>query len=229
VAAFTAIVAILTGNFDKTDWRVIATSLGFTVFSALAASGAALRLRDSEGLRMLGLATMAFSAGAFLLLLVALWSEGDPDLWRWFGSVALVALACSHASLVSRARRSSDSPAVQSLAGVSMALGAWDAFLGVLAVSGAIDQLGHGFGQLMAVLVILLLLATGLTPILRRLQRSEAPASSPPAPSASEPLALEVLAAADRIDALNRHPGSRAPEIRRECERLRELARSHHS
>jgi hypothetical protein len=36
-----------------------------------------------------------------------------------------------------------------------------------------------------------------------------------------------VIAAADRLDALNADPGNRAPEIRRELQRLRELARSH--
>jgi hypothetical protein len=36
-----------------------------------------------------------------------------------------------------------------------------------------------------------------------------------------------LLAAADRIEALNGDPGNRAPDIRRECERLRELVRSH--
>ena len=40
-------------------------------------------------------------------------------------------------------------------------------------------------------------------------------------------LATEVRAAADRIEALNADPGNRAPDIRRECERLRGLARSY--
>ncbi|HWT26193.1 MAG TPA: hypothetical protein VN213_21980, partial [Solirubrobacteraceae bacterium] len=39
VAALVAIGAILTGGFDETDGRVIATSLGFAVFSATAAAG----------------------------------------------------------------------------------------------------------------------------------------------------------------------------------------------
>ncbi len=241
VAAITAIAAIMTGDFDDTDWRVIGTSLGFAVFSATAASGASLRFRDSGNLRALGVATMALSAVAFVLLLVAVWNDGADNEWRWFGSVALGALACSHVSLVSGALRSTDGPTVRTLSTASMALGLSDAFFGVLAVSRAVEEVEEGLGQMMAVLVILLLLTTALPPILRRLQRTGLAADSSargPAPSAGTPpsscpapapmtLATEILAAADRIEALNGDPGNRAPEIRRECERLRELARSY--
>lgn len=241
VAAITAIAAIMTGDFDDTDSRVIGTSLGFAVFSATAASGASLRFRDSENLRALGIATMALSAVAFVLLLVAVWNDGADDVWRWFGSVALGTLACSHVSLVSGALRNTDGPTVRTLSRASMGLGLSDAFLGILAVSGAIEEVEEGFGQMVAVLVILLLLTTALPPILRRLQRTGLAADSSaegPAPSAEMApslrparapmtLATEILAAADRIEALNGDPGNRAPEIRRECERLRELARSY--
>lgn len=241
VAALTAIGAILSGDFDETDGRVIATSLGFAIFSATAASGASLRFRGSENLRTLGLATVALAAVSFLLLVVALWSDGDDQAWRWFGCTALAALACSHASLVSGALRISDTPAMRALAAASVVLGIIDSFFGILAISGAVDDVEEGFGQLMAVLVILLLLTTALPPILRRLQRPAGAVSSPAgrASTAAKPttpsspavaaglLVVEVLAAADRIEALNRDAGNRAPEIRRECERLRELARLH--
>lgn len=96
--------------------------------------------------------------------------------------------------------------------------------------------------------MVLLLLSTALPPILRRLQGPlagstprlhEAPAATTPTRStsttrpdradrslASLPLAAEVLASADRIDALNGDAGNHTSEIRRECERLRALARS---
>ena len=241
VAALTAVCAILSGDFDETDARVIATSLGFAVFSATAASGASLRFRDSKELRALGLATIAVSAVSFSLWLVAIWSDGDENAWRWFGSMALATFACSHASIVSGALRGTDAPMVQLVAMASIALGVVDSTFGILAVSGAVDEVAEGLAKLMAVLVILLLLTTVLPPILRRLQRPavEAPlsgAGAPPAAHAiaasapvSTPLRLaeEVLAAADRIETLNADPGNRAPEIRRECERLRELARSY--
>jgi peptidoglycan/LPS O-acetylase OafA/YrhL len=225
VAALTAIAAILSGDFDETDGRVIGSSLGFAIFSATAASGASLRFRESESLRALGLAAMAFSAVSFLLLLVAMWIEADDNAWQWFGCAALAALACSHASVVSAAMRTSDSPTVQTLATTSIALGVVDSFFGILAFSGAVDDVDQGVGELIGVLVILLVLTTALAPILRRLER---PATTPSRPAeAPRGLAAEVAAAADRIEALNGDPGNRAPDIRRECERLRELARSH--
>jgi hypothetical protein len=223
VAALVAIGAILTGGFDETDGRVIATSLGFAVCSATAASGATLRFRASAALRTLGAATGALSAAAFVFLVVALWS-GEDDTWRWFGCVALAALACSHASLVAGALRASDTPSVRALAKASIALGVVDASCGILAVAGTLDDVDESLGKLVAVLVVLLLLTTALPPILRRVQRA---AASPGDAAARVDLAAEVLAAAERIDALNADPGNRAAEIRRECDRLRELARAH--
>ena len=221
VAALTAIAAVVTGDFDQTDGRVIASSLGFAVFSATAASGASLRQRGSERLRALGLAAVTLSAAGFLLMLAALWDDNSEDTWRWFGCTGLAALACSHASLVSGAMRASDRRTVRALGRTSIALGVLDACIGVLAVSGAADEVDGAYGQLLAVLVILLLLSTALPPVLRRLERAAVPAAP------AGPLAAQVLAAADRIEALNGDPGNRASEIRRECERLRELARSH--
>jgi hypothetical protein len=93
----------------------------------------------------------------------------------------------------------------------------------------------RGVVDLIAVTVILLVLTTALQPIVRRIAasspaRDAAPLSVAPAGSGRsepQPFAAEVLAAADRIDALNGDPGNRAPEIRREVERLRELVRNH--
>ncbi len=234
VAAGTAIVAILSGEFDDTDLRVIATSVGFAIFSATAASGASLRFRRSENLRTLGLGTVAVSAASFLVLLVGLWIDDDSDeVWRWFGSLAVAALASSHASLVSGARRDADSPSVRTVASASIGLAVVDALSGILAISGAVDDIEEGWAQLMAVFVILLLLTTALTPILRHLQRpgstagERAPVATGAHRATPSALASEVLATADRIEALNADPGNRGADIRRECERLRELARSH--
>ena len=218
--------ALLSGEFDETDGRTIGTSLGFAVFSATAAAGASLRFRASETLRALGLATMVLSACSFLLLVAAIWNDGSDDIWRWFGAAGVAALAGSHASLVSGARRSTDSRAVDLLGSLSIVLAVVDAGIGIVAISGAVDDVDEGFGQLAAALVILLLLATALAPILRRLQPVP-PATASQAPPRSMPLPLEVAAVADRIESLTALPGSHAPEIRRECERLRELARTY--
>ena len=229
VAALTAIGAILGGDFDEMDVRVIATSLGFAVFSATAASGASLRWRASRRLRTLGWVTVGLSVSSFTVLLVALWNDGEDLVWCWFGYATLAALACSHASLVAGALRAGDTLVIRAVAGVSMVLAAVDSSCGVLAVSGAVGDVGDSFGKVMAALVVALLLTSALPPILRRLHRPAQAATAPGSrrPSAPRLLAAEVLAVADRIDALNAEPGNCSSEIRHECARLRELASAH--
>jgi hypothetical protein len=226
VAALIAIGAILNGRFDETDGRAIATSLGFAVFSATGAAGAGLRLRPGGNLRSLGQATIACSAAAFMLLLAALWidrSNGEA-LWEWWGAATLAAFACSHAALMGGSFRPTDSPAVRSLGVTSIALAVVDSSIGILAIAGAFDRIEAGWAQLVGVLVVLLLLTTALTPILRRLQRATATVAAAATPA---PFATEVIASADRLEALNADPGNCAPEIRREIERLRALAQSY--
>ena len=235
VAALTAIAAVVSGDFDDTEVEVLLTSLGFAVFSGTTAPGASLRLRPSPALRALGAATIAFSIASFVLLVFALWTDDHETLWRSFGCAALVAFACSHASLVSAARRPDDGSAIRALCTASIGLGALDAFFGVLAASGAVDQVDTSFVEFVAVLVILLVLTTALQPIARRIGSPSADgrwattAALPEAPASvsRHPFAAEVLATADRIDALNGDPGNRASEISREVARLRELVRTY--
>ena len=240
VAAATAIFAILSDSFDDTDWRVIGMSLGFAVFSSTGASGATLRVRTSESLRTLGLVTMGLSALAFLLLVVALWSDDSESAWQWWGVTGLAAFSASHGSLVQGARRDTDSEAIRVIATASIVFSVLDSGVGMLAIAEAFEDVDEGFARFVGVVVILLVLTTALPPIMRRLQRPGEPAAAPAAPARAEradtvegrapapaPLASEVITAVDRILALNSDPGNRAPEIRRECERLRELARSY--
>jgi hypothetical protein len=229
IAAFTAIVAILSGEFDEDDWRVIGASLGFGVFSALGASGASLRLRASERLRALGLATLLLAAASYVVLLAALFvGDDDEGSWQLFGILSLGAFSASHACVVVGAMRDTDGAAVRSIAITSIVLSVVDSGIGILAIAGTFENMDdpEAFVRFVAVLVVLLLLTTALPPIMRRLQTQ--PAATPAEPSqAPAPLATEVIAVVDRIEALNADPGNNAPLIRRECERLRELARGY--
>ena len=110
LAALVAVGALLTGSFDDTDWRVVATSLGFSVFTSTTAAGAALRLRAAARARALGGAAVVTSVAAYVLLVAALWIEDAEGLWRAFGIAGLGALWSSHASLVVRALRPADPP-----------------------------------------------------------------------------------------------------------------------
>lgn len=224
VAAFTAIVAIMSGDFDDTDGRVIATSVVFGISAAVAGSGAALRYRDSALLRTLGIATIGLTAASFLLFVFALWDEEQTEnAWRWFGCVGFATLAASHASLVLGGLRMTDTRTVRTLAETSIVLAVVDATVAILVVADAVRDVDEDAAKVVAVLVVLLVLTSALQPILRRLQRAPESAHA----TTRGVLAAEVLAAADRIEALNADPAVRSAEIRRECERLRELARTY--
>jgi hypothetical protein len=227
IAAVTAITALLAGHFDETEWRVILSSLGFAMASAVAASGAGQRLRASGRLRNLGTATAALAGVAFVLLLAGLWTDdwGSEGIWRAFGCASILAIAGSHACVVLGARRRSDTDAVNLLVAGSLVLAGIDTFGGLLPVAGVIDEVGEAGAKFFGATLVLLLLTTLLQPLIRRLQPTRGAAAAPRR-DALELLTEEVATIADRIDELARGPALRTPEIRREAERLRDLARS---
>jgi hypothetical protein len=101
VAAAVAVLAVLTGSFSDTDWRVIGSSVGFGIASATGSAGAAARLRPSGRMRVLGTGTLIASAVAFALLLAGLWIDDDSEgLWRAFGSFAVVGFGGAHACMM---------------------------------------------------------------------------------------------------------------------------------
>ncbi|MDX6656720.1 MAG: hypothetical protein QOH62_1513 [Solirubrobacteraceae bacterium] len=228
VAAAVAIVALLSGSFDDTDWRVVGTSLGFSVFTSTGAAGLALRLRDTTSARALGTTSAAASAIAFVLLVGSLWTDGSEDLWRAFGTVAVLALWSAHASLVLRSARPTDSATIRSMCAVSIATLGIDATVGALAILGALDGTDvESAARVLAALIVIGLLSTALPPLLRRLQSSAQLAVAPAAATAfgaprstRNRLEQGVAEVADRLGAMNLPPDARA-----EVARLRELVR----
>jgi MFS family permease len=227
VAALTAIAALLAGDFGDTEWRVILSSLGFAIASAVAASGATQRIRASGRLRDLGTATAVLAGIAFALLLAGLWTDdwGTEGIWRSFGCASVLAIAGSHACVVLGARRRSDSHAVDLLVTSSLVLAAIDTFGGLLPITGMVDEVGEAGAKFFGVTLVLLLLTTLLQPVMRRLGPSPS-ATGGPRREGLELLAEEVATIAERIEDLARGPALRTPEIRAEAERLRKLARS---
>ena len=230
LAAATAILALVSGSFDDTDVRVILTSLGFSLFSATAAAGSALRLVGRGLERDLGVATVAVSAVAYVLALGLIWIDPDGNgLWRVFGAAGVVALCGSHASLVLKGRRAADGPALTALVGVSLATSVIDTLLALVPIAGLYEDVSETHLRIVAVLVVVLLLTSVLPPIVRRLRGPAAP----PAPADPfgrtfrrartpvESIVAELHAAADRLEA-----STDVRALRRESERLRELARS---
>ena len=161
VAAVVGIAAILTGSFDRTDVRLVGTSLGFSVFAALGAAGA--RAERTKGRRyVLGRGTIAAAALSYALLVVGIWIDHGAGVWRGFGVLAVVALAASHASLVICAARASDSPAIRRLTTVSVIAGCLDAGLGAIAIAGVTQHVDPIFVRAVAVLVIVMPVSTAL-------------------------------------------------------------------
>ena len=218
-----AIAALLTGSFDDTDWKVVATSLGFSVFTSTTAAGAALRLRGVPWARNLGSATVGSSVAAYVLLVAALWIEDAEGLWRAFGIAGLAALWSSHASFVARALRPSDPPLLRRLTVLSTVTLGIDAAVGVIALLGLLEDVdAEPVGRILGVLVVVTVLATALPPILRRTAvRPRAAGGAPewPRPPAAA-LATEVAEVADRLAGMELPPQAYA-----EVARLRELAR----
>lgn len=227
VAALTAVGALLGGDFGDTEWRVVLSSLGFAVASAVAASGAGQRLRAAGLLRGIGTATAVLAGVAYVLLLAGLWTDdwGTEGIWRSFGCAAVLAIAGSHACVVLGARRRSDSELVKALVISSLVLAGIDTIGGLLPIAGMIDDVDEAGAKFFGVTLVLLLLTSLLPPLVRRLEPSRA-APAVPRQDAIDLLTDEVATIADRIEELARGPALRTPEIRREDERLRNLARS---
>ncbi len=236
VAAAAAVLALLTGSFDDTDTRVILTSIGFAIASATASSGAAARLRPSEGLRLFGTATLFASIAAFVLLLAGLWTNMDEweseGVWRTFGCVAILGIAGSHACVMLGALRRGDAELVRLITLSSIGFAAFDALAVILPLAGLVDDIEEPWPRVFGATLVLLVLTSVLPPILRRMQPVARPARSVKgsangsAAATDDFLASAVIQIADKIDALNSDPGNRTPEIQAQVNRLRNLAQS---
>ena len=214
-----AVVALLTGDFGDTHWRVVGTSLGFSVFTCTAAAGAALRSRSHDGLRALGATTIAASLSALALLVAALWIEDVDWLWQGFGIAGLAALWTSHASIMLGALRPGDSRAVRVLSQISAVTLAIETAVGVGALLELEVEISDLGGRVLAALIVVTVVTTALAPILRRMQRAT-PSDATTAVGRGSGFAAEVAASAGRLSAMELPAPARA-----EVDHLRRLAR----
>lgn len=217
VSGAVAVIALLSGSFDEIHWRVVGTSLGFSIFTCTAAAGAALRTRSHDGLRTLGLATVAASLASLVTLFAALWIDDVDWLWQAFGVAGLAALWTSHASLMLGALRPADSPAVRRLSQVSAFTLGIETIAGVAAVLGA--DVGEGVNVL-AALIVVTVLSTVLAPLLRRMQSTTTPSAGATAVGRGSAFAAEVAESAQRLSLMDLPDPARA-----EVDHLRRLAR----
>lgn len=198
VAGVVAVLAVLSGSFDRTDGRLIATSVGFGMFSLAAAAGAGRTADGRPALRISGVTAILASGLAFVLLLVALWTPDASDrVWRAFGVSALLALWSSHAGVMLGAVRREDTRWVTGTTLLAVTALSLDALAGIAAVAGMFDDLRRPeLRQAFAAVLIVAIVASVLVPILRRLTSPGAPERPPatrapaaPAPAAAWPVA----------------------------------------
>jgi hypothetical protein len=204
VAAAAAIAGLLTGSWDDTNWKIMGSSLGFSVFTATGSAGT-----DPRAPRTVGGVAVIASVAAYGCLLLGLWSD-DADnltLWRAFGIAGLLALWSAHAALLLRSGRATDSDAIRTLTIAAITTLGLDALIGILALLEVIDDVSETGLRAIGVLVVLAVLTTLLVPILRRL-----------APPSRE---SEIAAVARRLAAMDL-----PPEAQREVEQLRRLTRT---
>lgn len=220
VSGAVAVIALLSGSFDEIHWRVVGTSLGFSVFTCTAAAGAGLRTRSHEGLRTLGSATVAASAAALVTLVGGLWLDDVDWLWRAFGVAGLAALWTSHASLMLGALRPTDSPAVRALSQVSAFTLGIETLVGVAAVLELIADVGEVAPRLLAALIVVTVVSTVLAPLLRRMQSTTTPSPAATAVGRGSGFAAEVAQSAQRLSMMDLPAPARA-----EVDHLRRLAR----
>jgi hypothetical protein len=89
----------------------------------------------------------------------------------------------------------------------------------IVLLVGIVDDIDEPWPRIFGATLVLLVLTSILPSILRKIQ-------SAPRAGGDDFLASAVIQIADRIDVLNSDPGNRAPEIRAELKRLRNLAQS---
>ncbi len=97
------ILAILIGDFGEFQLKVLLTTLTISAASLCGVCcGAALEIRSSRGLPMMGI----FLAGiAAMLVISAIWLEPHAEaFWKTTSTISIFAFALSHLSLLSLAR-----------------------------------------------------------------------------------------------------------------------------
>jgi hypothetical protein len=164
LTAAIAVVILLSGRFDETSWRILATTSAVSFFGLL---GVPVGMLLERG-RALALARIsgALTLAAFALTLAVIWRHWADGVGKTWGVVLTLAVAAAQAAVVEARRRDTDTPAISLLRGGSMLTGAALAVMGIAAILTEIDD-GTYYRALGAVAVIDVLLLA-IVAVLRR-------------------------------------------------------------
>jgi hypothetical protein len=219
VAALAAIVAILSGGFSDGDWKVIGTSVLLAITASTGGAGAGLRLRGTEGAIVLGTLVIAASAVTFGLVALGMWVEVEGEgFLRAAGVAAIVAVDGAHACFVLARRRPNDPEGVQLATTVTVVAAGISGTFGILAATGLAED---GPWEPLAVVLVIQLLATALSLLVRRMARDQPiRAADPVGAGPHRDVAGELHVIADALD------NAASPVAVRElADQLRHLAR----
>lgn len=176
VTALIAIVALLAGDFDDTQLRILATTGGFGLSSLIATRGTTLL--DQHRQLALARAVIALAGIAFLAELWVLWVDSDSAA-AWKSYVCAIAVAGGLgqiAGMIAR-RRPTDPPA---LGGIVRGAGTCAAVLALMACYAALAEVDDaGYYQVFGVVAVLDVLGVILQPVLRRLGTPSLPPAEP--------------------------------------------------
>jgi hypothetical protein len=190
LTALFAIFALLTGSFDETQVRILATTGGCGLASLLAMPGTRL-LEQLEHVD-LGRLLVFLAALTFVVELWAVWIDTDNDVsWRALAVAVSVTVALAQIASSLARRRPSDPDAVALL---GLGAGVCAIVLALLASLAALAKVGDsGYYRLLGVVAVFDVLLVSLQGAVRRF-------GAPPAgTSASAPAFVCVLADGRRV------------------------------
>ncbi|MDQ2629913.1 MAG: hypothetical protein M3Y75_02900 [Actinomycetota bacterium] len=161
-AAFVLILVILSGNeLDDTSGQAIGTAAALAFLSLTAIAGSHLQLRQPR-LGLLGLATVAVSVLAFLVVTLAIWSE---DHWEAAGICLVLAFAGGHSSVLLAGADDADDDTVRLVRGGTI-VALW--LFALLVVAELLQSGDNVSEQALGVVAVLYVLGALLLPLLRR-------------------------------------------------------------
>ena len=167
VTALLAIAAVLSGTFGETEWKILATTGGFTLASLFAMRGTILL--DQRRHLELGWAVVGLSALAFLLELKVVWlDEGDSEItWKALAITAGLAGALGQIATSLSRRRPTDPPSLRPLAAAGGACALTVEGLIAFAAIAEVDE--AGYYRFLGAVFILDVLLVALESVVRRL------------------------------------------------------------
>ncbi len=165
LTALIAIISVLRGKFGELQFKILATTFAISAASICSMSCAAFI--EKRKLLELGLAGIALSVVAAILVIVGIWAEIDSDeYWKTTITVIVSAVAFAHSFLLVLPELDDKQKWVQPASAVSIGVLALQI---IAAVWGEIDY--EGYYRILAVVAIIVGLETLAIPILMKLRK----------------------------------------------------------